>query len=130
MFNFESELRNDRESFDQVRKLLPTRYRFRIVDADGKDIRHRSSAAAFKGETHPSSTAADFTAIHSKAIHSTRIEYGGPISGNGCSSGGGYSDTDTGSGIGSHGEDDPTGHIAEHPAVYRLGSRTLQAMAL
>ncbi len=34
LFNFEKELRNNRVSFNQVRTLLPTRYRFRVVGAD------------------------------------------------------------------------------------------------
>ena len=34
----EKALRNSRESFNLVRKLSPTPYRFRIVDAQGKDI--------------------------------------------------------------------------------------------
>lgn len=38
MFNVEKELRNDRESFNKVRKLSPTQYRFRVVDANGQDI--------------------------------------------------------------------------------------------
>ncbi len=42
LFNFEKELRNDRESFDTIRKLSPTRYRFRIVDSAGHDIRYSS----------------------------------------------------------------------------------------
>ncbi len=37
-FSCEKELRYDWESFDKVRKLMPSRYRFRIIDADGKDI--------------------------------------------------------------------------------------------
>jgi hypothetical protein len=39
MFSFEKELRNDRNSFDRVRMLASTRYRFRIVNIDGQDIR-------------------------------------------------------------------------------------------
>jgi hypothetical protein len=96
LFDFEKELRNDRESFSQVRRLLPTRYRFRIVDADGNDIRHQSSATTFKDEVHASSTAVQSTVVqstathstavhptagHSTAVHSTRIECGGSVSG-------------------------------------------------
>lgn len=40
-FNIEAALRNDRTSFNTVRRLSATRYRFRIVDADGFDIRCR-----------------------------------------------------------------------------------------
>jgi hypothetical protein len=39
LFEVEKELRNDRDSFNTVRRLLPTRYRFRIVDSQGLDIR-------------------------------------------------------------------------------------------
>ncbi|MFK7893740.1 MAG: hypothetical protein AB8B63_23185 [Granulosicoccus sp.] len=39
LFNFEKELRNDRESFNTVRKLSPISYRFHILDADGNDLR-------------------------------------------------------------------------------------------
>lgn len=38
MFDFEKELRNDKESFNRVRRLSPTNYRFRVFDADGRDI--------------------------------------------------------------------------------------------
>ena len=37
MFEFESDLRNDKASFNKVRKLSPNRYRFRIVDNKGQD---------------------------------------------------------------------------------------------
>ena len=43
MFEFESNLRNDKASFNKVRKLSPTRYRFRIVDAHGQDILNQKS---------------------------------------------------------------------------------------
>jgi hypothetical protein len=126
LFDFEKELGNDRESFNQVRKLLPTRYRFRTVDADGNDIRHGSSATTFKGEMHASSTAAHSAAAHSRAahstvanstavytnaVHSTRIECGESASGR-CGDA-------QGSGIGSGSEDDQDSRVAEHPAVYR-----------
>ncbi len=44
LFEFESALRNSRESFNMVRKLSPTQYRFRIVDAQGEDILNQSFA--------------------------------------------------------------------------------------
>ncbi len=43
MFDFESALRNDRESFNTVRNLSTTRYRYRILDAQGKVFSGRSS---------------------------------------------------------------------------------------
>ncbi len=64
MFDFEKDLRNDRVSFNQVRKLSPTCYRFRVVDAAGQDIRSRQSADAGKCDIHYSVTPA----------HSTRVE--------------------------------------------------------
>jgi hypothetical protein len=76
LFDFEKELRNNRESFSQVRKLLPTRHRFRIVDAEGNVIPHRSSATTFKGEMEDSSTATHSAVPHSSAVHSTRVECG------------------------------------------------------
>jgi len=39
MFAFEKELRDDRDSFNNVRNLSPTRYRFRVLDPEGRDIR-------------------------------------------------------------------------------------------
>jgi len=43
MFDFEKQLRNNRDSFNTVRKLSPTRYRFRVLDPDGNDIRAMQS---------------------------------------------------------------------------------------
>ena len=37
-FEVEKNLRHDWESFDSVRKFMPSRYRFRIINADGEDI--------------------------------------------------------------------------------------------
>ena len=39
LFDFEKDLRNDRESFDKIRNLQPTRYRFIVKNAQGIDIR-------------------------------------------------------------------------------------------
>lgn len=39
MFDFEKDLRSNRASFDHVRNVSPTRYRFRVVDSQGRDIR-------------------------------------------------------------------------------------------
>lgn len=38
-FDFEKSLRSDKNTFDTVRELLPTHYRFRVVDAEGQNIR-------------------------------------------------------------------------------------------
>jgi len=39
-FEFEKELRHDYESFNTVRKLMPSVYRFRVFNADGIDVRY------------------------------------------------------------------------------------------
>ena len=39
LFDFEKDLRNNRESFNTIRHLSPTRYRFRVKNAQGIDIR-------------------------------------------------------------------------------------------
>ncbi|MEE9336270.1 MAG: hypothetical protein V3U65_19445, partial [Granulosicoccaceae bacterium] len=42
-FDFEQSLRNDKKSFNTVRKLSPTRFRYRILDSHGRVISGRSS---------------------------------------------------------------------------------------
>ena len=49
MSEVEKQLRNDQASFADVRALSPTRYRFRVVDAYGIDIRY--SGASVYGST-------------------------------------------------------------------------------
>ena len=116
LFNVEKELRNDRASFNQVRTLLPTRYRYRVVNAEGRDIRHSSSVNARRGETRITSTPIHSTPTptHSTSIHSTRVEYGKPSSGSG----------------GNDGEDDAASHVAEQSAVYRFDTGRYQVMVL
>ena len=85
MFYFEKELRNDKESFNKLRKLSPTNYRFRVFDADGRDIRGGHHAETCKADipTKPDSR------IPSKPVHhygcrhnrSTRVECEEPKSG-------------------------------------------------
>jgi hypothetical protein len=55
-------LRDSRESFDQIRKLSPTRYRFQVVDANGCDIRDSDSHLSHESEPHSAqlSTHVDF----------------------------------------------------------------------
>ncbi|MEE9333430.1 MAG: hypothetical protein V3U65_05000, partial [Granulosicoccaceae bacterium] len=43
LFDFEQSLRNDKKSFNTVRKLSPTRFRYRILDSHGRVITGRSS---------------------------------------------------------------------------------------
>jgi hypothetical protein len=56
-------LRDSRKSFDQVRRLSPTRYRFRVVDANGCDIRDSDSRLSQESEPHSArlSTRVDFS---------------------------------------------------------------------
>ncbi len=49
LFDFEKELRNDRESFNRICKLSPTRYRFRILDPEGCDVRDTRNAVFNQG---------------------------------------------------------------------------------
>ena len=91
MFNFERDLRNDRSAFNQTRQLMPTRYRFRVVDPKGRDIRERRSANS--DNSHLSSTGHDVyhenrgdqAAVKddlqypTTSRHSTRIECNEPI---------------------------------------------------
>jgi hypothetical protein len=98
MFNVEKELRNDRESFNTVRKLSPTKYRFRVFNADGQDIRSKHSAFNCKpvitskpGATDineeqfglntglPSISKLTHPLVSSK-IHSTRVNCAEPVS--------------------------------------------------
>ena len=39
LFDFERDLRNDRESFETIRKMSPTRFGIRVMNAEGVDIR-------------------------------------------------------------------------------------------
>ena len=49
----EKQLRDDQASFADVRALSPTRYRFRVVDANGIDIRHgRASVFSSAKDSH------------------------------------------------------------------------------
>ncbi|MFT6309356.1 MAG: hypothetical protein ACJA0Z_004537 [Halioglobus sp.] len=64
MFDFEKELRNDKASFNTVRKLSPTCYRFRVVDTQGQDIRNQSNASFSEGETQSTYQADDYTRVY------------------------------------------------------------------
>ena len=85
MFNFEKELRNDRESSNKVRRLSPTRYRFRVLDAQGRDIRENHHAETRK----PDIPSKPEPQIHQNLLkpvnhyglgpnHSTRVECAEP----------------------------------------------------
>ena len=60
MFSAEEDLRNDEVSFHTVRGLLPTRYRFCVLDSEGRDLNDRR--VTVNDEFH---------------VHSTRIEWSG-----------------------------------------------------
>ena len=87
LFNFEKDLRNDRESFDKVRSLSPTRYRFRVLDSQGRDIRHRVARNRSVDAAHTNAgTALDTRNIKTNATqdssepaHSTRVECAEPM---------------------------------------------------
>lgn len=78
-FDFEKSLRNNRASFNTVRKLSPTRYRYRILNADGIVITGRSSNNAELATQDGASQAANcFQASDSpnaEAAESTRVYY-------------------------------------------------------
>jgi hypothetical protein len=64
MFDFEKELRNDKTSFNTVRKLTPTCYRFRVVNAQGQDIRNHSNASFNEGDIQSTYQADDYTRVY------------------------------------------------------------------
>jgi hypothetical protein len=59
MFSVEVDLRNDEVSFDWVRGLSPTRYRFCVLDSEGRDLKDRR--VTFNDNIH---------------AHSIRVEWG------------------------------------------------------
>ncbi len=96
MLDVEKTLRNDRESFNSVCQLSPTRYRFRVVDADGNDIRytfnnHASSLGIGKGICSDGDNVGDNDCDNDQAHyendrdlpadHSTRVECREPAPG-------------------------------------------------
>ncbi len=67
----EQALRNDRESFSQVQQLLSTRFRFRVVNRDGLDIRDVQGQDA---EPAAESTHVESTHVESTHVESTHVE--------------------------------------------------------
>lgn len=65
MFDVEKQLRNDQASFADVRALSPTRYRFRVVDANGNDIRYSHSSVKTTSEDTRVSCAEPVSGIYS-----------------------------------------------------------------
>jgi len=70
-FNFEKDLRNDKQSFDRVRVLSPTRYRFRVMNAQGVEIR---AVSGIDAGADPSDSPTEYS-----TSHSIRIECAEPI---------------------------------------------------
>ena len=84
LFDVEKRLRNNRGSFDTIRKLSPTRYRFRIMNAQGVDVRAvYSTAVGFDSpgfnlmDTRNSSDSSR-PPISYQPPHSTRVECAEP----------------------------------------------------
>jgi hypothetical protein len=69
-FEFEESLRNDVDSFNTVRQLSPTRFRFRIMDKNGNDIVNASIA-----KNNPvQKVVDDSTCVDSTRADSTQID--------------------------------------------------------
>jgi len=98
MFDVEKQLRNDQDSFAGVRALSPTRYRFRVVDANGNDIRYDQSNvqnAAIANFQYPTSGPEDIRVscaepvsgsytVSRRAVKSTRSGLSPPVYPRGC----------------------------------------------
>ena len=78
MFKFEKDLRNDRESFDTIRKLSPTRYRFRFKDAQGVEVRAVSEASDDINRLHENTSEKSDSPTTYQHHHSTRVECSEP----------------------------------------------------
>ena len=73
-FDFERQIRADRNSFDTVRQLSPTRYRFRVVDSLGRDIRdHGTSAPETTDGKISKPTHRDVSQPPARRTHSTLV---------------------------------------------------------
>lgn len=64
----EKRLRNSRESFEQVCQLSPTRFRFRVVDQNGQNIRHSHSTSAHAKSNDSRTTGSQITDTHSTSV--------------------------------------------------------------
>ncbi len=63
-FEIEKELRNDKDSFNTMRRLSPECYRFRVVNAHGHDIQNRSDADISDSETQSTFGLDDYTHVY------------------------------------------------------------------
>ena len=70
MFDFEKAMRNDRNSFNTISALSPTRFRFRVVDAKGRDIRTKLKTKTPLNKAHHYS--------EKSVVHSTHVECNEP----------------------------------------------------
>jgi hypothetical protein len=66
-------LRNSESSFDAVRSLLPTRYRFRVINRKGRDVTIGNICTAHIGTTHVDSADKESTHIDSAFIESRQF---------------------------------------------------------
>ena len=80
LFDFEKDLRNDRESFDKIRNLQPTRYRFIVKNAQGVDIRTLPAQSVDKDSLCADSQDASSSPDSYKILHSARAECSEPRS--------------------------------------------------
>ena len=80
LFDFEKDLRNDRESFDTIRNLQPTRYRFIVKNAQGVDIRTLPAQSVDKDSLGADSLDASGSPDSYKVLHSARAACSEPDS--------------------------------------------------
>ena len=74
LFDFEKDLRNDRESFDKIRNLQPTRYRFIVKNAQGIDIRTLPAASVERDPLGAHAPDASGSPDSYQVLHSARAE--------------------------------------------------------
>ena len=73
-FDFEKSLRNNQESFNTVRKLSPTRFRYRILDSHGQNISGHSSNDAMCAEPPAATYVVQANNTCVELAESTRVE--------------------------------------------------------
>jgi len=78
MFDFESVLRSSKDSFNAVRKLSTAHFRFRIIDAQGKNILDKPNASFENTEMWPTHRSHHSTQT-TQAYDSTRVYCGEPV---------------------------------------------------
>ena len=79
-FDVERNLRNSEKSFDKVRAVSATRFRFRVVDGQGRDIlasdlpRYSSAPIGFLSSPNVTTTPIDISCTELEPVHSTRVD--------------------------------------------------------